>query len=141
RKHLRMAPRIYSKLKLGNTVREPIMDILKHWEEASSIIMEFIRNKVSFNIVTIPEALAVEQLSSIFQKLDEYGLTVQQLIINNVIKERSSDFLVSKSEQQKGYIDTIRNNYSDLKIIELPMFPYEMKGLERLKEIGSVLFK
>lgn len=141
RKHLRMAPRIYSKLKLGHKSKKPIMDILRHWEEASTEIMDFIREKVRFNIVTIPEALAVEQLASTFHKLDEYGLTVQQLIINNVIKGKDSDFLLTKAEQQKSYIETIHDSYSNMEIVELPMFPYELKGLERLKEIDIILFK
>ncbi|MFC2035083.1 ArsA family ATPase [Chloroflexota bacterium] len=141
RKHLRMAPRIYSKLKLGHKSKEPIMNILRHWEEASSEIMDFIREKVRFNIVTIPEALAVEQLDSIFHKFDEYGLTSQQLIINNVIKGKGSDFLLTKAEQQKRYIETIHDKYSNIEIVELPMFPFELKGLERLKEIDIILFK
>ncbi|MFC1954394.1 ArsA family ATPase [Chloroflexota bacterium] len=141
RKHLRMAPRIYSKLTFGNKVKEPIMDILKRWEEASSEIMDFIKERVSFNIVTIPEALAVEQLDGIFYKLAEYGLKVEQLIINNVIMGKGSDFLLTKAEQQKGYIDIIRNKYTSIEIVEIPMFPYELKGLERLKEIDTILFK
>ncbi|MFC2005319.1 hypothetical protein ACFLUY_03745 [Chloroflexota bacterium] len=27
--------------------------------------------------------------------------------------------------------------YSDMEIVELPMFPYEMKSLERLKEVKN----
>ncbi|UCH50487.1 MAG: ArsA family ATPase [Chloroflexota bacterium] len=141
RKHLRMAPRIYSKLRLGHKSKKPIMDILMHWEEASAEIMDFIRERVRFNIVTIPEALAVEQLADTFHKLYEYGFTLQQLIINNVVKRKDSDFLMAKVEQQKSYIETIHDSYSNIKIVELPMFPYELKGLERLKEIENILFK
>ena len=57
--HLRMAPRIYSKLKLGRRSREPVLDILKRWEELSAENMDFLRNEVNFTMVTIPEALAV----------------------------------------------------------------------------------
>lgn len=140
RKHLRMAPRIYSKLKLGHKSKKPIMEILEHWEKASAEILDFIRDKVRFNIVTIPEALAVEQLADTFHKLYEHGLTVQQLIINNVVKRKDSDFLLTKTEQQKRYVETIYDNYSNIEIVELPMFPYELKGLERLKEIDYILF-
>ena len=91
-------------------------------------------------MVTIPEALAVEQLDGIFSKLKEYDLKVQRLIINNVVMEKDSAFLEQRAEQQKGYIETIYSRYSDLEIIQVPMFPYELKGLERLKEIEKVLF-
>jgi len=139
-KHLRMAPRIYSKLKLGHHSREPVLNILKRWEGLSAENMDFLRNEVIFNMVTIPEALAVEQLDYIFKELNKYGLKVQQLIINNVIKTEESGFLRTKAGQQKGYLDLIYNKYSDLRIKELPMFPYELKGLDRLREVAKILF-
>jgi arsenite-transporting ATPase len=139
-KHLRMAPRVYSKLKLGQTSREPILDIIKRWERLSADNMDFLRNRVQFTMVTIPEALAVEQLEGTFHELNEYGLKVRQLIINNVVKEKDSEFLLTKARQQKNYLKAIYDRYSDLEIIELPMFPYELKGLDKLKEIEKILF-
>jgi arsenite-transporting ATPase len=138
--HLRMAPRIYSRLKLGRRSKEPVLDILKRWEELSAENMEFLRNGVDFNMVTIPEALAVEQLAGIFRELDRYGLSVKRIIINNVVREPDSEFLKTKAGQQQTYLKHIRDKYSHLKITELPMFPQEVKGLERLKEVGNLLF-
>ncbi len=139
-KHLRMAPRIYSKLKVGQRSREPILDIIKQWERLSADNMDFLRDGVRFTMVTIPEALAVEQLENIFHELNEYGLKVQQLIINNVVKDGDSDFLLTKARQQENYLKTIYDRYSDLEIVELPMFPYELKGLDRLREVERILF-
>ena len=138
--HLRMAPRIYSKLKLGQRSRESILDIIKRWEKLSEANTDFLRNEVRFTMVTIPEALAVEQLEDIFRELNEYGLKVQQLIINNVVKAEGSDFLLTRARQQKNYLELIYDRYSDLQITELPMFPYELKGLDRLREVGRILF-
>lgn len=139
--HLRMAPRIYSKLKSGQRSREPILDIIRRWEELSEANMEFLRNKVRFVMVTIPEALAVEQLEDILSELNKYGLRLQQLIINNVLKDESSDFLKTKARQQKTYLSLIYNRYPDLPIIELPMFPYELQGLDRLREVEKILYQ
>ncbi len=139
--HLRMAPRIYSKLKTGQGSREPILDIIKRWEKLSAINMEFLQNNVRFVMVTIAEALAVEQLEGIFNELDRYDLELNQLIINNVVKDESSEFLRTKANQQKKYISHIYDNYPDLDIIELPMFPYELQGLNRLREVEKILFQ
>lgn len=141
RQHLKMAPRIYSRLKHGQKSRKPILDIIKRWEELSTENMDFLRNEVVFTIVTIPEALAVEQLEGVFQELGKYGLKVKQMIINNVVKEEGSDFLSTKAKGQRKYIELIYDRYSDLKIVELPMFPYELKGLDRLKEVKEILFQ
>jgi arsenite-transporting ATPase len=139
-KHLKMAPRIYSRLKLGKMSREPILDIIKRWERLSTENINFLRNRVDFTMVTIPEALAVAQLENIFRQLDEYGLIVRQLVVNNVVKEADSDFLLTKAGQQMSYLKLIYNKYSHLEVIELPMFPYEIKGLDRLREIEKILF-
>ena len=139
-KHLRMAPRIYSKLKFGQRSREPILDIIKRWERLSDENMDFLRNEVEFKLVTIPEALAVKQLEGVFRELNRYGLMVKQLIINNVVKAEDSDFLHTKARQQKDYLGHIYDKYSEMQIVELPMFPYELKGLDRLKEVEKILF-
>ena len=43
-KHLRTAPRIYSKLKMGNDSRRPVLDIIKGWEALSAMDMDFLRS-------------------------------------------------------------------------------------------------
>ena len=140
-KHLKMAPRIYSRMKLGSSSREPILNIIRRWEELSADNMDFLRNEVQFNMVTIPEALAVEQLEDIFRELDRYGLTVKQMIINNVVKTQDSDFWQSKAGQQRHYLDALHDKYSDLPITELPLFPYELKGMSRLQEVAKILLQ
>ena len=139
--HLRMAPRIYSRLKLGRRSRESVLDILKRWEALSTANLDFLRSEVDFIVVTIPEALAVAQLEGAFRELDRYGLPVKQIIINNVVRTEESDFLKTRARQQRAYLEHIHDKYSRLKIVEVPMFPYELKGLARLREVEKILFK
>jgi arsenite-transporting ATPase len=140
-KHLKTAPRIYSKLKLGSESRKPVLDVIKGWEELSAVDMKFLKNSVDFRLVTIPEALAVEQLEDIFAEFRNHGLTISQLIINNVVRDTGSDFLRTKASQQRQYIDALYDRYAHLEITELPMFPREIKGLQRIREIQAELFK
>jgi arsenite-transporting ATPase len=140
-RHLRLAPRVYSRLKLGRSSREPVLDILKRWEQLSAGDTAFLRDGVDFTMVTIPEALAVEQLEGTFRELDKYGLTVRRMIINNVVKYEDSGFLREKARQQRTYLERIYRSYPELDIIELPMFPGEIKGLARLREVKKLLFK
>jgi arsenite-transporting ATPase len=138
--HLRMAPRIYSRLKLGRRSRQPVLDILKRWEELSAANIDFLRNGVDFTMVTVPEALAVAQLEGIFRELDRYGLSTRQLIINNVVGDQESAFLKTRAGQQQKYLEHIYAKYPHLKIVELPMFPGEVKGLDSLREVEKILF-
>jgi arsenite-transporting ATPase len=138
--HLKLAPRVYTKLKVSNISKEPILDIIKRWQKLSADEMAFLRNSVKFVLVTIPEALAVEQLESVFFQLCRYGLQVEQLIINNVIKVDDSEFLKTKAAQQKKYLDIMHERYADIPVVEVPLFPYELTGWDRLKEVEGILF-
>lgn len=141
REHLRPAPRIYSRLKLGKATRKPVLDIIKGWESLSAEDMDFLRYGVRFVIVTIPEALAIEQLDNIFDEFDKYGFKADQLVINNVVKEvGSSSFLQAKADQQQTYIDLLYHRYQSMQLVEVPLFPHEIKGIDRLKEVERSLF-
>ena len=141
REHLRPAPRIYSRLKLGRATRKSVLDIIKKWESLSGEDMDFLRYAVRFVIVTIPEALAIEQLDSIFGEFDKYGFKADQLVINNVIKEAGdSGFLQAKADQQKEYIELLYRKYQRMRIVEVPLFPHEIKGIDRLREVERSLF-
>jgi arsenite-transporting ATPase len=138
--HLRLAPRVYSRLKLGKRSREPVMDIIGRWKKLSADNMEFLRKNVTFTMVTIPEALAVEQLEGIFREFSKYGLPVNKMIVNNVVKIEDSLFLSTKARQQRQYLKHIHEKYSLLKITEVPMFPQEVKGAGKLKEVAKILY-
>jgi arsenite-transporting ATPase len=139
-KHLKTAPRIYSKLRVGKDSRRPVLDVIKGWEALSAEDMDFLRSEVGFVVVTIAEALAVEQLDGIFDEFEKHGLRIQQLVINNVITDTSSEFLLAKASQQRDYIDALHNKYPNIEKVELPMLSYEVKGVNRLKEIKMKLF-
>lgn len=139
--HLKPAPRIYSRLKLGVKTRRSVLGIIKDWERLSMEDMDFLISAVRFVMVTIPEALAVEQLDGIVAEFDKFGFKIRQLIINNVIVDLSSEFLVTKAQQQKRYIELLHDKYHYMEIVELPMFSREIKGVERLKDIEKSLFK
>jgi len=138
--HLKPAPRIYSRLKLGADTRRSVLDIIRGWDKLSHEDIDFLRGEVSFVLVTIPEALAVEQLDGIFGELHQLDVKIERLVINNVVKDTSSPFLRTKADQQQKYIELIRRKYQQIDIVELPLLPHEIKGLDALKEIGKSLF-
>ena len=136
--HLKPAPRIYASLKTTGVGRRSINRVIKGWEELSNRDIEFLKRDVEFNLVTIAEALAVRQLSSICEELRSYGLGIDGIIINQVVTEPDSDFLRDKAEMQKQYISEIASTYDGRQRI-LAMFPYEVKGMARLEEVADAL--
>jgi len=137
--HLKPAPRIYSSLKITRRKKRSVLGVIKEWQQLSDKDMEFLKNGVEFNLVTIAEALAVRQLEGIFAEFHNYGLHIGHIIINQVVEETDSPFLVSKARMQQGYLMEIENSYGTSST-RLPLFPHEIKGTERLREVERRLF-
>jgi len=138
-RHLKPAPRIYSSLRTTRKSRRSVLGVIREWQQLSDKDTEFLKNGVEFNLVTIAEALAVRQLEDIFDEFRDYGLHIDRIIINQVVEEPDSPFLCSKASMQQSYIQEIESRYGANPTI-LPLFPYEIKGTERLREIERRLF-
>jgi anion-transporting ArsA/GET3 family ATPase len=114
--------------------------VIRGWEELSNRDIAFLQNEVEFNLVTIAEALAVRQLDGIFGEFQDYGLAVDNIIVNQVVDQPDSEFLRRKADMQQGYLSEIAASYDGNRRM-LPLFPYEIKGLDRLEEVAGVLFR
>jgi len=153
-KHLEAATKFYMNLysyfeKLKENVKfkkgkRTLLEIINGWQDLAEKVVNFIRDpeKSDFIIVTIPEALGVRQTERIIKDFDEYQLKVNHLIINYVIQEADCNFHKIRKEMQQNYIQILEKQYSSrIGLIELPLMPQEVKGVERINRISEILFK
>lgn len=144
--HLRMAPKFYFEIRDAFKLKKvPFLDVIQSWKALAKEVTDFMRDPANaeFILVTIPEALGVYQAKRLVNEFEAYGLGIHYMLINNVIQNPDSDFQRSRSAMQIPYIKMLADEYGDgrMKIIQLPLFPYEMKGGERLREMEKVLFR
>jgi arsenite-transporting ATPase len=137
--HLRAAPRIYSHLRTTGERKEPVIEIIGRWRALADVCMEFLRREVALSMVTIPEALSVLQLDDVVGELARYGLRISRLVVNNVVQEADSPFLAQKRAQQQPHLERLRTRYGSVPIVEIPLFPQEVRGVERLRAVGRLL--
>jgi arsenite-transporting ATPase len=137
--HLRMAPRVYSHLRTTGERRESIMEVLRRWQELAATCMTFLRESVRLTMVTIPETLALKQLNDAFAELARYDLRVSRLIVNNVVTSPDSAFLEQKSAQQQEHLAQLRRDHPELPVTTIPLFPREVQGLERIRQVARVI--
>jgi arsenite-transporting ATPase len=142
--HLRVAPKVY--LEVRDTFklsRTPFLEIIESWKRLSEQTIRFFTDpeNVEFIMVTIPEALGVYQSRRVMRDLRRHGLTVRYLIVNDIIREPDCEFHRQRWEMQQRYIRQLREELDDgLTLVELPLLPYEVKGVERLAEVEGHLF-
>jgi arsenite/tail-anchored protein-transporting ATPase len=152
-RHLEAATKFYMNLysyfeKVKNTVKlrkgkKSLLEIISGWEDLAEKVVNFIRDpkKSEFIIVTIPEALGVKQTERIVKDFDEYQLAVNHLIVNYVIREADCEFHKTRREMQQHYINILKDQYDRrIELIEVPLSPREIKGVERIKIISDTLF-
>jgi arsenite-transporting ATPase len=137
--HLRIAPRIYARLKTTAERREPVMDVIARWRQLAADCMAFLRDEVAFSMVVIPETLSVCQLEGVVQELARYGLRLGRLVVNNVVEASDSSFLERKRAQQRVHLERLHATYGHLPIVEIPLFPEEVRGIDRLRAVGELL--
>jgi len=97
--------------------------------------------RCEFIAVTIPEDMAILETERLIKSLDRYGMKVRQLIINNVFPECTCHFCQARREGQDKYIREIRDKFSDLKTMIIPLQPQEVKGIGSLENFKEVLFQ
>jgi arsenite-transporting ATPase len=97
--------------------------------------------RCEFIAVTIPEDMAILETERLIKRLDQYGMKVRQLIINNVFPECTCHFCQARREGQDKYIRKIRDKFSDLNTMIIPLQPQEIKGIESLENFKEVLFQ
>lgn len=152
-KHMEAATRFYMNLysyfeKIKEAVRlkqskRTLLEIIASWERLAEKIVSFIRDEKStkYLVVTIAEALGVALTERVIREFQENGLKVNYLIVNNLVKEADCEFHKLRKEMQEGYLDILRKSYPGMRIFELPLFPHEIKGIERIELVRGILFK
>lgn len=153
--HLTDAAKMYAKVRIhleklrrkikGKSKRTPL-EIIESWRALAKKVMDVLRNKdmTEFVVVTIPEALGVFQTRRIIRELKNFGITTKHIIINKVIPKELTkiEFLENLWKIQEKYIKMIFDEYSNqFKIIELKLYPIEIRGIEALKEVWNELNK
>lgn len=91
--------------------------------------------------VTIPEPMSIDETSRLLSRLRELRITSNGIIVNRIALEQNRcGFCASRAMDQKEKLDEIETQFSNYRLYKVPLFPYEMRGIKRLKEYGEVLF-
>jgi arsenite-transporting ATPase len=150
--HMEAATKFYMNIygyieKVKDTVRlkeskKTLLQIIAGWEALSERIVEFIRDgrSVKYLIVTIPEALGVKMTNRVIAELDQNRLTVENLVINNVVRDADCEFHRERKAMQEHYIDELSKTYNSKTLTILYLAPYEIKGIEKIAGIAGALF-
>ncbi|MBS7619297.1 ArsA family ATPase [Candidatus Bathyarchaeota archaeon] len=151
-RHLGEAAKLYSRVRIaletlikGRTKRDPL-EIISEWEKLSKNVLSMLEDqKTKAILVTIPEALGVNQTERVAKELERYGIHICGLIVNFMLTGdamEGSDFNRKRGEMQKVYFEKLAQKYSErIDIVPTPLLPFEVRGVDALRELEKLLFK
>lgn len=90
--------------------------------------------------VTIPEPMSIYEAERAVQSLKKYRIAVNSVIVNRVIAGDGCPFCSARRQETEKYIREIEQKFSSYNLIRMPLFPYQIQGMERLSEYAQVLF-
>ena len=149
-RHLGEAARLYVRVRSaldsltrGRPGRDPLK-IIGEWEQLAKDVLEMLRDGgTQAFMVTIPEALGVNQTQRVSKDLEKFGIRVSGVVINHVLTPESADseFNRRRREMQLKYVKELQETYGEkIPVVQLPLQPFEVKGLESLRLMEKVLF-
>ncbi|MBU0479308.1 ArsA family ATPase [bacterium] len=99
------------------------------------------QKRCEFIAVTIPEDMAILETGRMINNLNDYGIKVRQLVINNVVESQDCGFCRERRKGQEKHINQIMKKFDDLKITIVPLQSREVKGIDALNNFKEVLFQ
>jgi arsenite-transporting ATPase len=127
----------------GKPKKDPLK-IIADWEKLAKNVLDMVRDeKTHAFIVAIPESLSINQSQRVINDLEKFGIQVSGIVLNNVLTEEASDneFNKSRRNMQLKYINRLNEVFGEgMPVIPVPLMPFEVKGVEALKEVEKELF-
>jgi len=92
--------------------------------------------------VTILEEMAIKESERLLQTLTSYKMQVRQIVCNGINPHNPDcPYCISKREMQQKELQSSCEKFAPYKIVGMPMFPHEIRGIEDLFNFGKVLFE
>lgn len=91
--------------------------------------------------VTTPEPMSIDETEKLLKRLKSYHIRVKNIIVNRVVaKGTECPFCKARENDQKQSLSRIKEEFSDYNLFTIPLFPYQIGGIDRLKEYAQILF-
>ncbi len=95
----------------------------------------------SVRLVTNAEKMVVRETQRAFVYMSLHGLTVDEVIVNRVLPNTVTDeFFAEWRASQTRFLGETEAYFAPVPVRRVPLFRHEILGLDRIRELGQVLF-
>ncbi len=96
--------------------------------------------QTTFVLVTIPQEMAVSETERALEKLNEYKIPVEKIIINQIQpKNKDCSFCKERRKIQEKRLKELKEKFKNQVLIEVELFKKEIKGKKMLQKFSEKL--
>ncbi|MGI6252994.1 MAG: ArsA family ATPase [Aminivibrio sp.] len=116
---------------------DPVIDILTARRDKFALAGKILTDPLNtvFHLVLNPEKLSILETERAAEQLLKFGIPVGGMVVNKIIPEGAGEFLEKKRLSQQKHLARIRERFSDVPIVELPMLADDIQGIGQLRII------
>lgn len=98
-------------------------------------------NRTSFKMVVIPEEMSIYESERAMDALGKYNMHTDGVIVNQIQPEEADcEFCRARRNIQQKRLESIHQKFGNQLIAEIPLFREEVKGINKLREVGKILY-
>jgi len=124
--------------------RDQALESLEEMKEKIELAREHLTNpeESEFITVMIPEKMSVYESERLLRSLFAVEVPSEHIIVNMIYPERPDcSFCNARRTMQDENLQIIDEYYDDFQIARIPLFEYEIRGLEKLKHLAKIMFE
>lgn len=117
-------------------------DLLVEMKKTVKRIESLLRDpaRCEFLPVTILAEMALAETERLAQSLRDYGVSARFLVLNQVLNEtHDGAFFQKRKAEQALFKAKARAMFPQLRLIEIPLFAEEVKGVNALRNVADIL--
>jgi len=133
--------RFLSKHYTGKYIKDECDRFLEEQTKDIGRVKSLLKNhkRTEFVPVTVPEPMSIEETQRLLGTLKDYGISVNNIIVNQIVKNEGCLFCRSRKKDQEGYVREIDERFAQYNLVKMLLLPYEIRGTAKLKEYVEIL--
>ena len=97
--------------------------------------------ETEFVVVTIAEFMGIYETERLVKDLESLKVASRYIIANKILPPGKCPFCNAKRSQQLRYIEEIHNKFPLFQIVETPLCPHEVRGVDSLMEFSRYMYR
>ncbi len=123
----------------GVKTEDRSLHILQERRRRLGKFSEILEKYSEFIPVINPEKLPLEETKRLVRELLSFNMKIEKMVVNKLLPDSEDEFLKKRKEIERKYLEEIKREFKNLKLIYIPLKEKDIRGIDSLKEIAEYL--